>query len=171
MRLNRSPMIEISNGAVASLSSSRATFTWRVTSRNARPWSAKSSRSQFLVSARSRPWHGPRCWAGACTSCFIRRRRRRRAARNRAHHSALLAPLGTALRGCTSAGGVRRINDSWGRRTCAKTTSPARVVKSAAKSVACLNQLSNAHAMSGLINYLYQACSGSETKLYHLLNF
>ena len=33
------------------------------------------------------------------------------------------------------------------------------------------NQLSNAHAMSELIYCLYRACSGSETKLYHLLNF
>jgi hypothetical protein len=45
-----------------------------------------------------------------------------------------------------------------GCRTCAKTTSPARAVMS----VACRSQLSNAHAMSELIYYLYQACSGSE---------
>ena len=43
-----------------------------VTSRNDRPWSAKSLQSQFLVSARSRQWHGPRFWAGACTSCFVK---------------------------------------------------------------------------------------------------
>ena len=74
-----------------------------VTSRIDLLWSPKSLQSQFLASARSPQWRGPPSWAGACTSCFTERRFSLRRSR-RSHHG--------YARGCTSAGGARRVNDS-----------------------------------------------------------
>jgi hypothetical protein len=146
-----------SNGAVTSLSSSRDIYLARlfITFRNERPWSAKSSQSQFLVSARSRQWHGPRSWAGACTSCFIRGSRRCR-------HSALLASLGTALRQKDACQPAAHDASTIHEMSHQCTNDKSRRARKRRRVSRVPDQLLNAHSMPELIYDLYQARSGLE---------